>query len=74
MPPLLAALFMIEFSCDLRIVQAIDLAAEWRQYEAWERHDDWYAGWLGMIPVSPRQLYRGTYSWPWPYNPRYKKQ
>jgi len=31
MPPLLAALLMIELGCDLRIVRAIDLGMEWRR-------------------------------------------
>jgi hypothetical protein len=29
MPPLLAALLMMELGCDLRIVEAIDLSMEW---------------------------------------------
>jgi hypothetical protein len=67
MPPLLAALLMMEFSCDLRIVQAIDLGCEWRQYDdndALKRSRYWFDGWLGV--VSTGELPRGTYLWPWP--------
>jgi len=69
MPPLLAALFMIEFSCDLRIVQAIDLCVEWRQYEMYTTcahpSTNWYAGWLGVAEHDqPYQITRGTYAWP----------
>jgi hypothetical protein len=49
MPPLLAALLMMELSCDIRIVQAIDLSMEWRvlgmSTSFWA--DSWYDGHLG---------------------------
>jgi hypothetical protein len=52
MPPLLAALLMMEFDCDIRIIQAIDLNMEWRFFGSlglpialWT--DSWYAGHVG---------------------------
>ena len=72
MPPLLAALLMMELGCDLRIVEAIDLGMEWRQ--AWSATDwqepmhanvcaeAWYHGRIGCrLPRLPRF---GTYGWP----------
>lgn len=32
MPPLLAALIMMEFGCDLRIVTAVDINMEWLKF------------------------------------------
>jgi len=55
---------MVEFSCDLRIVQAIDLSGEWRKYaDALDRSKYWYAGWIGSAVLTRAPL-RGTYSWP----------
>jgi hypothetical protein len=70
MPPLLAALFMIEFTCDLRIVQAIDQGMEWRHYsDTLCTHRNWYDGWIGRLaPTS--HLHRGAYSWPFPVERR----
>jgi hypothetical protein len=72
MPPLLAALLMMEFDCDLRIIEAIDLGVEWRRYTLdcidgctrW-----WYAGCLGRED-TPADLV-GTYIWPYHHNRRY---
>jgi hypothetical protein len=51
MPPLLAALLMIELGCDIRIVQAIDLNMEWRTsalaLSFWAA-DSWFSGHLGL--------------------------
>jgi len=87
MPPLLAALLMIELGCDWRIVEAIDLGQEWRRWQpaptdcanrAWyiRYPTSWYAGWLGYPPDSraldPRALQVGTFLWPAPeYGQRY---
>jgi len=71
MPPLLAALFMMEFSCDLRIVQAIDQSMEWQGYtDTPQYHRDWYDGWIGRLAATPNSLHRGTYSWPFPVGRR----
>jgi len=72
MPPLLAALLMIELSCDLRIVQAVDLNMQWRLYKMNPLYvhpwDCWYAGWLGVSESNqPWHIYRGTYAWPRPF-------
>jgi hypothetical protein len=75
MPPLLAALLMIEFDCDLRIVEAIDLGVEWRRYgdvvmysRGWfgavMYSRGWFGGWLGGS--STTDVDRGTCTWPWP--------
>jgi len=65
MPPLLAALLMIELGCTLGIVEAIDLGVEWRK---WRTHYDthahsraWYSGYAGR---TSHHLARGTYAWP----------
>jgi len=62
MPPLLAALLMMELHCDLRIVQAIDLAMEWRKHHphGCRAGGDWYAGFLGNV----QSVVVGTYRWP----------
>jgi len=70
MPPLLAALLMIEFSCDLRIVQALDLGVEWRRYDALTAKTysrSWFQGWLGSLSTD---VIRGTYTWPCPFQSR----
>jgi hypothetical protein len=69
MPPLLAALLMIELGCDLRIVQAIDLGFEWRLYvdPRYAQHpcDCWYAGCIGVSQGDcSSRIHRGTYAWP----------
>jgi hypothetical protein len=69
MPPLLAALLMMEFGCDLRIVQAIDLSVEWRLYApkplSAQPSNHWYAGWIGVSAGDrPWPVCRGTYAWP----------
>jgi hypothetical protein len=72
MPPLLAALLMIELGCDLRIVEAIDRGQEWRRWQiSWgsavDRYancaDTWYAGWLGKRPNQPLHTV-GSFLWP----------
>lgn len=62
MPPLLAALLMVELHCDLRIVQAIDLGMEWRKHFPYGFHvsGDWYAGFIGNV----ESVGVGTYLWP----------
>jgi hypothetical protein len=42
MPPLLAALLMMEFGCDFRILAAIDLNMKWRQYPFPRFAKNWY--------------------------------
>jgi hypothetical protein len=79
MPPLLAALLMIELGCDLRIVEAIDLGQEWRHWQQsgsavdreWYAYN-WYAGWLGCRVDNWRCPHKGTYLWPGPGR-RYQK-
>ena len=75
MPPLLAALLMMEFDCDVRIIQAIDLGVEWRRCDVPRKclpeiakplSDYWYAGHIG---ISASGVYLiGTYTWPHPNN------
>ena len=68
MPPLLAALLMIAFDCDLRIVQAIDLGMEWRcdwpagRLSARECAEAWYRNQLGRRVSMLTNV--GTYVWP----------
>jgi hypothetical protein len=77
MPPLLAALLMMELGCDLRIVQAIDLGMEWRcdwrglGWNADKCAAAWYDNRIGdHIPIHIRNAgYVGTYYWP-PYDHR----
>ena len=77
MPPLLAALLMLEFNCDWRIIQAIDLGVEWRRCLSLDqtRFDVanlWYQGYLGrnFYLRKPRDYLKkpsptiGTYTWP----------
>jgi len=74
MPPLLAALLMIELGCDLRIVEAVDLGQEWRHWQPsvsgldynWYKGYpcSWYAGWLGSRVDDSKTLCRGTFGWP----------
>jgi hypothetical protein len=66
-PPLLAALLMIELGCDLRIIEAIDLGQAWRCDSAWcaQYAANWYAGWLGLRYDSPRP--NSHLGWPAPY-------
>ena len=86
MPPLLAALLMIELGCDLRIVAAIDLGQEWRRWqpsvcEGWSSaycthwnpywSDGWYAGWLGRCVKNSKALSMGTFLWPTSGSRRY---
>jgi len=79
MPPLLAALLMIELGCTLDIVRAIDLCVEWRR--VWngrplgyvEYSNYWYAGQLGThFARTPASIGQSTYLWPSPvhYRPR----
>lgn len=70
MPPLLAALFLIEFSCSFQIIQAIDLNMEWRQFPDtcfWPSLS-WYRTCIGdeNIYIGNRKVLglRGTYFWP----------
>jgi hypothetical protein len=65
MPPLLAALLMVELGCTLSIIEAIDLGVEWRMYEKHEHRSlAWYDGFLGrQLGI---ELTRGTYTWPVP--------
>jgi hypothetical protein len=68
MPPLLAALLMMEFGCTLNIVEAIDLGVVWRRFgispEVYpsfvEYSKNWYAGDLGL------QFQHGSPLWPSP--------
>jgi len=71
MPPLLAALLMIELGCDLRIIEAIDRGQEWRHWQGddsryWRAHysDNWYAGWLGHRPALLCPSTIGSFWWP----------
>jgi hypothetical protein len=78
MPPLLAALLMIELGCDLRIVEAIDRGQEWRESDKCARYaDSWYAGWLGHHQTAAEPLPRfvaGSFWWPLPrYGQRYDR-
>jgi hypothetical protein len=62
MPPLLAALLMIELGCTLGMVEAIDLGVEWRIYcntlaYSWS----WYDGRIGSLRFD---LHRRPFSWP----------
>jgi hypothetical protein len=69
MPPLLAALLMIELGCPVNIVQAIDLNMEWRDYwqinqrKAKDAAQCWYDGYLGC----ESDVIVGTYLWPIEY-------
>jgi hypothetical protein len=53
MPPLMAALLMMEFGCDFRIVQAVDVNMQWRNnymlhyYPLDATSQDWYSGFIG---------------------------
>jgi len=82
MPPLLAALLMMEFDCTLDIVEAIDLGVEWRRFwksspTSREYSKHWYDGLLGgkrkNWEVSSVRPGDSTYLWPSPvhYVPRY---
>jgi hypothetical protein len=67
MPPLLAALLMIELGCTLDIVMAIDLSVQWRKYPAlppnqYSQH--WYDGEIGILHPD-----RNTFFWPSPMEP-----
>ena len=62
MPPLLAALLMIELGCTLDTIMAIDWSMEWRDYGLVEPHTAWYAGQVGL--VGSTDLRRGSYWWP----------
>lgn len=70
MPPLLAALLMMEFGCDFRIIKAIDLTEEWRRPSIvdYEVHNEvYYDGWLGYDDkplFSAVGFIEGTYFWP----------
>ena len=61
MPPLLAALLMMELGCDLRIVEAIDLGMGWRKTIGKPRifAQAWYSGFLGRVTFRPTRV--GTY-------------
>jgi hypothetical protein len=73
MPPLLAALLMMEFGCTIDIVQAIDLNVEWlghRWDPRWNTRwatDSWYQGYIGM----KGQPNAATYWWPQRTHPKY---
>jgi hypothetical protein len=76
MPPLLAALLMIELGCDLRIIEAIDRGMEWRRWQRnWGSSDSiyayptnyWYDGWTGCYPTAAKPMYPhtiGSFWWP----------
>jgi hypothetical protein len=82
MPPLLAALLMMEFGCDLRIIAAIDANMEWRhQFSDIEEFlsfptSCWYDGYIGIqssLVDSPEYFYK------WPdrggkYSPVYRRK
>jgi hypothetical protein len=63
MPPLLAALFLIDFGCDMRIITAIDLAVEWKRFDGdFSRTSvNWYDGSIGF---PGKRFDRGSYLWP----------
>jgi len=65
MPPLLAALLMIEFQCNICIIAAIDLNMEWRRLAPYPRwiSISWNEGLVGRLPDEPN-LMTGTYEWP----------
>jgi hypothetical protein len=89
MPPLLAALLMIELGCDLRIIQAIDRGMEWRRWQSyWESPmvsngiyahfaNYWYDGWTGCYPSAAKPMHPHTIgSFWWPshrYGQRYER-
>lgn len=72
MPPLLAALLMMEFGCDFRIIEAIDLTEEWRRavtdmYTMEQNTRFYYDGWLGFDNegvFTEAKIRTGTYIWP----------
>jgi hypothetical protein len=75
MPPLLAALLMLEFGCTITIVQAIDDNMEWRRdwaHQEWIRSNycakAWYTGYIGMTCDN---LEWGTYLWPSEWRRKY---
>jgi hypothetical protein len=67
MPPLLAALLMIEFGCTMKIIEAIDCNMEWMAYDdvrGWISCY-WYGNEVGQIQDQKFMLLgRGTFSWP----------
>jgi hypothetical protein len=68
MPPLLAALLMMEFGCDFRIVAAIDLNMEWGKYSYPNFAKNWYNN-------SISETYHGfsipnSYWWPAKFSQR----
>jgi hypothetical protein len=75
MPPLLAALLMMEFGCTLNIVEAIDLGVVWRRFginpEVYpsfvEYSKNWYAGHLGVNDFRHVGL---LWPSPWHHAPR----
>ena len=68
MPPLLAALLMIELGCTLGMVEAIDLGVEWRMHYDTHAHSRaWYSGYAGR---TGSHLVRGTYAWPVIWSPK----
>ena len=70
MPPLLAALLMIELGCTLNIVEAIDLGVEWRMHDdTYDLSRNWYNGGTGcQLGIK---LTRGTFTWPGVYGIRF---
>ena len=59
MPPLLAALLMIELHCDMRAIKAIDLNMEWKRntYGILDLYSNsWYLGYVPMAPVWPNRF------------------
>ena len=67
MPPLLAALLMMELGCDWSIVEAIDLSMEWRHWQQTLSANCWYEGVLGH-PMAKEVFFvgAGTFWWPSP--------
>jgi hypothetical protein len=69
MPPLLAALLMIEMGCSLAIIEAIDLNMEWNPWRAdavyrpWCREfsESWYDGRLAKIMTNGKCLLPSIY-------------
>jgi hypothetical protein len=70
MPPLLAALLMIELGCTLSIIESIDHNMEWNRYTSCS--NSWYHGRIGQKwnPILHKRLGAGTFVWPSNYNKR----
>lgn len=72
MPVGLAALLLIVFKADLRIIKAIDMNMEWKKISGFPRDftKGWYEGWIGHRQRKS-SFEIGTFIWPYPSNRRY---